>query len=48
MSFLERLQEEGGVDRIITTDETWLHHYDPKTKQQFMMWTLKENIIPQN
>ena len=24
--------------RVVTTDETWLHHYDPETKQQSMEW----------
>ena len=25
-------------ERLITVDETWLHHYDPETKQQSMQW----------
>jgi hypothetical protein len=24
--------------RVVTGDETWLHHYDPETKQQSMQW----------
>ena len=24
--------------RIVTGDETWIHHYDPETKQQSMQW----------
>jgi hypothetical protein len=24
--------------RIITGDETWVHHYDPLTKRQAMEW----------
>ena len=24
--------------RLVTMDETWLHHYDPQTKQQSMEW----------
>jgi len=24
--------------RLATMDETWLHHYDPETKQQSMEW----------
>jgi len=24
--------------RLLATDETWLHHYDPETKQQLMEW----------
>jgi predicted RNA-binding protein with PUA-like domain len=26
------------TDRIITTDETWFHYYDPETKQQSSQW----------
>jgi predicted RNA-binding protein with PUA-like domain len=26
------------LDRIITTDETWFHYYDPETKQQPSQW----------
>lgn len=25
-------------DRIVTMDETWVHHYDPETKQASMEW----------
>ena len=31
----------GGIrflDRIITTDESWFHYYDPETKQQSSQW----------
>jgi len=24
--------------QLVTTDETWLYHYDPETKQQSMEW----------
>ena len=27
---------EGFLARIITQDETWVHNFDPKTKQQSM------------
>ena len=33
--------DRGGVrylDRIITTDESWFHYYDPETKQQSSQW----------
>jgi len=36
-----RRAERGGdmsLQRIITTDETWLHNYDPETKEQFAVW----------
>ena len=26
------------IRRIVTDDETWLHDYDPKTKEQTMQW----------
>ena len=26
------------LDRIITGDETWVHHYDPESKRQSMEW----------
>ena len=26
------------LSRLVTTDETWLYHYDPETKQQSMEW----------
>lgn len=45
LSFLKRFKEEGEgfLDRIITTDETWLQYYDPETKQQSSMWTINGN-----
>jgi hypothetical protein len=26
------------LSRLVTTDESWLYHYDPETKQQLMEW----------
>jgi hypothetical protein len=26
------------LQRIVTADETWMHHYDPKSKAQSMAW----------
>ena len=39
-SFLRRFAKEGDhfLNRIITTDETWLFYYDPETKQQSSQW----------
>ena len=34
------------LKRIVTGDETWIHHYDPESKQQSMQWkhaTLSES-----
>jgi len=35
-----RLQAEPQtfLDRIVTQDETWIHHFDPETKRQSMIW----------
>jgi [histone H3]-lysine36 N-dimethyltransferase SETMAR len=37
---LDRFKKEGDVflDRIVTCDETWVHHYEPETKRQSMEW----------
>ena len=37
---LSRLQAEPQtfLHRIVTQDETWVHHFDPETKRQSMIW----------
>lgn len=37
---LDRYGNEGDnfLDRIITGDETWIHHYEPESKRQSMEW----------
>lgn len=38
--------EDGGDDflaRIVTGDETWLHHFEPETKRQSMEWHHKDS-----
>ena len=39
-SLLERYNREGDnfLNRIITGDKTWFHHYEPETKRQSMQW----------
>ena len=39
-TFLRRFEKERDtfLNRIITTDETWLFYYDPRTKQQSTQW----------
>jgi len=39
-SLLGRYNREGDniLNRIITGDETWVHHYKPETKRQSMQW----------
>lgn len=34
------------ADRIITGDETWVHHHDPETKAQSMQWCYKTESCP--
>lgn len=38
--FLRRYDAEGEsfLDRIVTTDESWMHHYDPETKRESSVW----------
>ena len=33
-----RDNQEDFFDRLITQDETWVHHYDPETKAQSKQW----------
>ena len=37
---LNQYESEGDsfLDRIITGDETWCHHYEPESKRQSMEW----------
>ena len=34
------------LSRLVTMDETWLYHYDPKTKQQLMEWRYSSSPHP--
>ena len=38
---------ENLFDRFVTMDETWVHHFDPETKQQSMEWREKGSTPPQ-
>jgi hypothetical protein len=29
---------EGLLERIVMGDETWVHHFEPESKQQSMQW----------
>ncbi len=33
-------------DNVITCDESWAYHYDPKTKQQSTLWVTKGSAPP--
>ena len=37
--FARRYEEDPSfLERIVTGDETWVHHYDPDSKRQSMEW----------
>lgn len=40
LEFVQRYETEGDefLNRIITTDETWLWHFDPESKAQSSVW----------
>lgn len=40
LSFLTQYHEDGDeiFDRIVTGDETWIHHYTPEKKRQSLQW----------
>jgi len=44
---LDRYDKEGDafLDRIITGDETWVHHYEPECKRQSMEWKHPQSPI---
>jgi hypothetical protein len=33
------------LERIVTADETWLHHYEPESKAQSMAWKLPTSPV---
>ena len=37
---LSRYEDDPGdfIDRVVTQDETWVHHFDPESKIQSMQW----------
>ena len=47
-AFLKRWKAGGDnfLNRIITTEETWLYYYDPETKQQSSVWAVKGSAPP--
>lgn len=46
--FLELYENEGDnlFSRIVTGDETWVHHVTPETKRQSMVWKKKGEPAP--
>ena len=47
-AFLRKWRSGGDafLDRIITSDETWLHYYDPETIQQSSVWKSSDSPPP--
>ncbi|GFS23622.1 histone-lysine N-methyltransferase SETMAR [Elysia marginata] len=45
---LKRYEEEGEefIQRIVTGDESWVHHYDPESKHQLMEYRHKSSPSP--
>lgn len=39
-------QEEDFINKIVTGDETWIHHFDPESKQESMQWKHKDSPPP--
>lgn len=38
--------QENFLSRFVTMDETWIHHFDPETKQQSMTWKRPSSPTP--
>jgi len=47
---LERFDREGQdfLDRIITCDETWLHHFNPEAKRASKQWKHADKPPPKH
>lgn len=45
---LQRYENEGDdfLVRIITGDETWVHHFEPESKRQSMTWKHPDSPVP--
>ena len=48
---LQRYEGEGDegedfLERIITSDETWVHHFEPESKLQSMTWKHPDSPVP--
>ena len=45
--FLDRSRSEPTfLDRIITTDETWVHYYEPEDNRMSMVWKNRDSPPP--
>jgi [histone H3]-lysine36 N-dimethyltransferase SETMAR len=45
-SRLRRVGAENFLKRVVTCDESWMHHYDPETKQESSIWKHKLSPRP--
>lgn len=47
-TLLDKFQEdsENFLSRFVTMDETWVHHFDPETKQQSSQWKRPSSPTP--
>jgi hypothetical protein len=47
-TLLDQYERDGEafLDRIVTTDESWVHHYAPANKQSSMEWRHTESPRP--
>ena len=45
---LFRFDPNDFLSRLVTMDETWLHHYEPETKQLSMEWRTAIHPAPKN
>jgi len=41
-----KTEGEAMLERIVTGEETWIHHYQPETKQASRQWKHKESPTP--
>jgi len=41
-----QVQPQIFLDRIVMQDETWVHHFDPETKRQSMVWKHASSPTP--
>lgn len=50
LQWQSRMRREGAdnfLKRVVTCDETWVHHYDPENKQESSVWKHKSSPRPQ-
>ena len=50
VDLLCRLQAQSQIflDRIVTQDETWVHHFDVERKRRSMVWKHTSSPTPKN